>query len=319
MSEGKEVSRDLLSRHDAIAKFAGSRHFPCRFMTALCPDKCGHATDAFVFEVVQYLDFKKPGQYGDDKQDVYHLDSAKAKPSEQPFIDIAKTLSVGDVVRIAWVHDYVTLEFEPQGSSSFPERIVTKLTPLPQLTDLLTKEKEGGKAGRTDAKAFQDAVSALQALYGGPSSLGMGTAVFLSPLPAAAGSDGSDGSDGFEAGAREAVHTFYKGPVPLTDVWEKLLDSPSPVQGGVLQRLDGVSAQADSINLEMLVDQMLTNIEGSTEEGNRAAIAALFDSAGCVGRVCVWACSDGHAMQGVVVGAVSATGDQATYLLFTMD
>ena len=62
----------------AEAEFTGIIHRKCRFLTSLCPDKCDHARDFAVFRIVKYLDYRKPGKYGDEKQDQLMVDVTDA-------------------------------------------------------------------------------------------------------------------------------------------------------------------------------------------------------------------------------------------------
>ena len=71
-------SGELLSDHVAEAEFTGIIHRKCRFLTSLCPDKCDHARDFAVFRIVKYLDYRKPGKYGDEKQDQLMVDVTDA-------------------------------------------------------------------------------------------------------------------------------------------------------------------------------------------------------------------------------------------------
>ncbi|MFR1411158.1 MAG: hypothetical protein ACLSUW_01830 [Akkermansia sp.] len=49
-----------------------------------CPDKCDHARDFAVFRIVKYLDYRKPGKYGDEKQEQLMVDvnPAHVHPAE---------------------------------------------------------------------------------------------------------------------------------------------------------------------------------------------------------------------------------------------
>lgn len=68
-------------------------HRKCRFLTSLCPDKCDHARDFAVFRIVKYLDYRKPGKYGDEKQEQLMVD---VNPAHKPILqsaDILKKIS----------------------------------------------------------------------------------------------------------------------------------------------------------------------------------------------------------------------------------
>ena len=115
---------DVLCVNEVTATFKGIEHIPCRFMTSLCPDRCGHATDVATFEINEYLKYEKPGQYGDDKQTqlMWDLKPASAYNRLHPeYLEIVKNLQPGQKVKVNWTHFYVTDE---NGSKS-PERTVT--------------------------------------------------------------------------------------------------------------------------------------------------------------------------------------------------
>ena len=63
--------RELLSKHDTVAEFVKTEDSPCRFKTSLCPDQCDHGGKVAVFKIIRYLDYQKPGQYGDAKADTF--------------------------------------------------------------------------------------------------------------------------------------------------------------------------------------------------------------------------------------------------------
>lgn len=114
---------DVLCINEVKATFEKVEHRPCMFRTSLCPDRCGHATDYAIFKVDEYLKYEKPGEYGDDKTDVFHwnlkpsTDTNKLHPE---YLEIVKNLQPGQKVKINWTHFYVH-----DNGSSFPERSVT--------------------------------------------------------------------------------------------------------------------------------------------------------------------------------------------------
>lgn len=130
-------SGELLSDHVAEAEFTGVIHRKCRFLTSLCPDKCDHARDFAVFRIVKYLDYRKPGKYGDEKQEQLMVD---VNPAHKPILqsaDILKKISAlkpGDRVVLHWAHYYMH-----RNSSSFPERPVISVEPA---------ALSGGKTGK---------------------------------------------------------------------------------------------------------------------------------------------------------------------------
>ena len=107
-------SGELLSDHVAEAEFTGIIHRQCMFRTSLCPDKCDH---------------RKPGKYGDEKQEKLMID---VNPAHRPMFQDASilkqvaALKPGDKVVLHWSHYYMHKD-----SSSFPERPVISIRPLP--------------------------------------------------------------------------------------------------------------------------------------------------------------------------------------------
>ena len=122
--DAKLPSGELLSDHVAEAEFTGMIHRKCRFLTSLCPDRCDHARDFAVFRIVKYLDYRKPGKYGEEQLMV------DVNPAHKPILqgaDILKKVSAlkpGDRVVLHWAHYYMHRD-----SSSFPERPVISVAP----------------------------------------------------------------------------------------------------------------------------------------------------------------------------------------------
>jgi hypothetical protein len=118
----------VLATHKTIAEFTGIQHFPCRHMTSLCPDRCTHAHDAAVFNIVEYESYEKPGQYGDEKQSVYRvrLDNNGTTDKQDPaLIAVIKDLAPGQRVRLSWEHIYVS-----DNGSKYPERPLRSIEKL---------------------------------------------------------------------------------------------------------------------------------------------------------------------------------------------
>jgi hypothetical protein len=120
--------RELLSSHDTIAKFTGITDHECRGRTALCPDRCGHSGKLATFEIVKYLAYEKPGQYGDEKQKTFHVlieDNMKHAKVPAEILKAIGALKPGATVRLKWNHDYVT-----KNGSKFPERPIAGIEPM---------------------------------------------------------------------------------------------------------------------------------------------------------------------------------------------
>jgi hypothetical protein len=120
--------RELLSCHDTIAKFTGIADHKCRGLTALCPDKCGHSGRMATFEIVKYLGYEKPGQYGDEKQKTFSVlieDNMKNAKVPDATLKAIDSLKPGTTVHLKWNHDYVTRD-----GSKFPERPIISIEPM---------------------------------------------------------------------------------------------------------------------------------------------------------------------------------------------
>ena len=117
--------RELLSSHSTIAKFIGIKDHVCMGATGLCPDRCGSSGKLATFEIIEYLDYQKPGEYGDPKQTTFQVlikdNHGKAKIAADMLATI-ESLKPGTKIQLSWNHDYVTKD-----RSSSPERPITKL------------------------------------------------------------------------------------------------------------------------------------------------------------------------------------------------
>ena len=121
--------RELLSLHDTVAVFDGLEYRLCKGLTALCPRECGHSGEFAQFSIKKYLDYQKPGQFGDPKQTTFlvQVSDFDRNPKGDPrTLAAVKGLKKGDHVRLTWRHDYVT-----KGGVSGPERPLVKLEKVP--------------------------------------------------------------------------------------------------------------------------------------------------------------------------------------------
>ena len=120
---------DVLSHHDAICEFTGIQHIPCRFRTALCPDRCDHASDVAMFKVLEYKNYELKGKYGDEKQERWFIGLKEQDDDEgaqtKEVIDKIKALKPGQKVKLWWDHIYVTDE-----NGQHPERPVKLIEPI---------------------------------------------------------------------------------------------------------------------------------------------------------------------------------------------
>mmetsp|Transcript_4810 Transcript_4810/g.11798 ORF Transcript_4810/g.11798 Transcript_4810/m.11798 type:complete len:142 (-) Transcript_4810:254-679(-) len=125
------AERQLLAKFETVAQFNKVQHQPCRFRTALCPDRCGHGKDWADFKVVAYLVYNKPGEYGDGKDGSFHWDikggqgEGPAKAQQEQLSAKVGKLKAGDYVKLNWLHEYVKTE-----GAQFPERPITLLEPI---------------------------------------------------------------------------------------------------------------------------------------------------------------------------------------------
>lgn len=117
---------ELLATNTVSARYVQVVDQPCRFMTALCPDKCDHATKLAQFEVLNNEHYEKRGEYGDEKMEPHTLavvDVQKPVPGQSP--EVAKLISElkpGEVVTLTINHYYVQ-----QGQGQFPVRPVVSM------------------------------------------------------------------------------------------------------------------------------------------------------------------------------------------------
>ena len=99
--------------------------------TSLCPDRCGESGNLATFRVLQYLEYRKPGEYGDPQADRFSFlvdDTLGRLHIPAAFADIVRALKPGDRVHLVWQHDYVT-RTENGGTAKFPERPLTLIEP----------------------------------------------------------------------------------------------------------------------------------------------------------------------------------------------
>ena len=111
---------DILSTNSTIAIFEGIKRNECMFRTSLCPDKCGHSTEIAQFKIIEYLDYTKPGEYGDEKQEYFYANmnlNAPEDKQKKEYIDFINQLKIGDKVKLKWDHIYID-----NNGSRYPER-----------------------------------------------------------------------------------------------------------------------------------------------------------------------------------------------------
>lgn len=123
----KNNHRILLSSHTTLATLTSITDHRCLGLTTLCPDQCGHSGKLASFQIIKYLSYEKPGQYGDPKQETFQLlieDNLGNAKIPAPILEKITTLKPGTEVHLTWNHHYITKD-----GSQFPERTIVKLEP----------------------------------------------------------------------------------------------------------------------------------------------------------------------------------------------
>lgn len=121
---------DLLAANTVVAEYMGTVHQPCRFRTALCPDRCDHAAELARFRVIRNESYEQPGKYGDDKAEqdsVLLVDAVKDVPGQDDATvhRLISELKPGDQVRLTISHYYVR-----DKGMHYPVRPVTQMEKL---------------------------------------------------------------------------------------------------------------------------------------------------------------------------------------------
>merc|ERR1712139_698684 len=115
------TSRELLSRHVTRATFAGIEPGREPMLRIYPPQPAKMWAN---FQIDEYFEHEKPGQYGDERTDRFAF---VAEEQSEAIAATLSTLQPGDAVRLAWNHDYVTRTDEGGGVAKFPERPVQQL------------------------------------------------------------------------------------------------------------------------------------------------------------------------------------------------
>lgn len=114
---------DLLAENTVMAEYLGTQEIPCRFMTALCPDKCDHATKVALFRVISNESYATHSKYGDPKAEAGEsvpVDLCHPAPGQVAI----PALNKGDKVKLTIQHRYT------KGNVQEPIRPVTALEKL---------------------------------------------------------------------------------------------------------------------------------------------------------------------------------------------
>lgn len=117
---------DVLAEQTATCEFVGIEQSPCMFRTALCPDRCGHATEIGIFTVTKTNTYVKEGKYGDKEVEVGGKMRVQISGEvlEQPasIAEQVRALAPGSKCEVAWKHIYVSRE-----GAQFPARPCTSI------------------------------------------------------------------------------------------------------------------------------------------------------------------------------------------------
>ena len=117
---------DTLATNSTISIFEGITKQPCMFRTALCPDNCNHSKETAKFKIIEYLEYTKPGEYGDEKQEYFYANmnaNDEENIQKKEFINFIKELKEGDKVKLNWDHIYVN-----NNGSRYPERPIRAIS-----------------------------------------------------------------------------------------------------------------------------------------------------------------------------------------------
>ena len=124
---GPSYSRNVLSTHETRAIFSAVEAGMEPMLRIFPPQP---AKQWAVFAVTEYTSYSKPGQYGDEKTERFAF---VAEEQSEAVRTALAALTPGQTVLLSWEHQYVTRAETIDGqesSSSFPERIVTRLEPV---------------------------------------------------------------------------------------------------------------------------------------------------------------------------------------------
>jgi hypothetical protein len=148
----------------------------------------------------------------------------------------------------------------------------------------------------------------LQSVFGGPSSSGFGSAVFVESVAA-------DGD--LEKAALGVYRRFVGqlwerwGEAAWMGPWKQAFARTSPGRGDIVAELRSVSDPVVSSAAGMLLDA------GQDPAAARSALAGAFDLVD-VGDLRIFTIGDGEAMSGLLIAGRRERGD-ATFLAFLMD
>jgi arylsulfatase A-like enzyme len=133
--------KQVLSRHVTVATFKGKEYRLCRGRTSRCPKTCGQSGEFAVFSIEGYIEYEKPGKYGDPMKKTFRFQVSDfdRKPLEgSPGARTVSSMKAGDYARLEWNHEY-------DGSMpSRPLRVVRSIGKAEAL-ELIAKSRKAGE------------------------------------------------------------------------------------------------------------------------------------------------------------------------------
>ena len=154
-----------------------------------------------------------------------------------------------------------------------------------------------------------DYVTRLEAVYGGPSQSGFGSAVFHATLPG-----GDDLTQGALAQYRTFVGPLWEryGEAAWMGPWRAVYARAPGAKPDIEAELRGIADREAHLSVPMILD----DLEGA--DAARAALSAAFD-APAVTELRVFNLGDGAAMTGLLVAGRRGADGATTCLVFLMD
>lgn len=114
---------EMLSTHDVNAIYTGIETIPCRFRTALCPNRCGHGGEMANFEVTRYRMLRTSTQISDTQRKTIMVSVGEMAPELKELI---KRLPAGTPVRVVYQGIYV----RTKEGSRYPAWAIVRLEQL---------------------------------------------------------------------------------------------------------------------------------------------------------------------------------------------
>lgn len=133
-----EIDRENLAKSHVLATFNGITERPCMAMIHPPPPPQRFAD----FTIHEYIEYEKFGKYGDEQSDRHGVELGKDQSEE--VIGAIEALEPGELVELAWQHDYVTFsEDGGRTSSKSPMRPVYILERAPKLLLTVAQGEQG--------------------------------------------------------------------------------------------------------------------------------------------------------------------------------